>query len=422
MSSSTNRAYLGLSKAQEYTLKPAYLAGMNPFQLEIKFFGKRDTSQAMKKLVHCVWLALVFKRFINRMRERKQPVALVYASVTGKSHISSLETRIYFFQAESNLHLDGKTGNAARYASDLGAILRSSCNVSFIDACRANAAEDIREVFPFIQGATLVIFISSTQGNGELPSLARKFFSVLFDKNGILLRGKHCAVLGFGSSSYPIFCGAASQLSKMLAKVDATEIVPHGLCDSVKGEGRTFYDWTTNLIMHLSSMNGASDLMLKLSSDMKDNISSSLVKVRNMVDLVKVEVFTAKEVEISAAWSFMSKRAGSSRRRSSNESIGGCSMNSSISGSIDDETQSASIERIIQIILSSNSHTTSDEEILQGLVKSREDIISSVAQAEGSEAATRKTSIIKIHLNSCGSEFLVMHFHCLFNIACITNE
>ncbi len=104
----------------------------------------------------------------------------------------------------------------------------------FVDACGANATEDMLEVFPLLQAATLVIFVSSTQGNGELPSLARKFFSVLFDKNGSILCGKHCAVLGFGSSSYPIFCGAASQLSKMLAKVNATEVVPHGRCDSAK--------------------------------------------------------------------------------------------------------------------------------------------------------------------------------------------
>jgi sulfite reductase alpha subunit-like flavoprotein len=393
MSSSTNRAYLGLSKAQEYTLKPAYLVGASPFQLEIKHFGKRDTSQAMDKLMKCVWLAIVFKKLVNRTRERKQPVAIVYASVTG---------------------------NAAKYASDLGAILRSSCNVSFVDACGANAAEDILEGFPLIEVATLVIFVTSTQGNGELPSLARKFFSILFDKNGIILRGKHCAVLGFGSSSYPIFCGAASELSKMLAKVDAKEVVPRGLCDSVKGEGPTFYNWTTNLIMQLASMNGASRLMIKLSSDMKDSISSSLVKVRSMVNRVKVEVFAAKEVETSAAMSFMTKRSGSmgtiSRRRSSLDTNGRrTSMDSFGSDSSVDGTISASIERIIQIISSSSTHT-SNEEILEGLVKSREDIISSVAWAEGSEETTRKTSVVKIDLQSCGSEFLVMNPYHFFSI------
>jgi hypothetical protein len=84
MSSSTNRAYFGLNKAQEYTLKPAYLLGTSPFQLENKYFGKRDTSGAMKKLMHCVWLAILFKRCVNRMRRRKQPVVIAYASVTGE--------------------------------------------------------------------------------------------------------------------------------------------------------------------------------------------------------------------------------------------------------------------------------------------------------------------------------------------------
>lgn len=89
MSSSTSRAYLGLNKAQDYTLKPAYLLGTSPFQLEVKYFGKRDTSLAMKKLLHCIWLAIVFKRCINRMRGRKQPVVIAYASVTGEIHFFS---------------------------------------------------------------------------------------------------------------------------------------------------------------------------------------------------------------------------------------------------------------------------------------------------------------------------------------------
>ena len=89
MSSSTSRAYLGLNKAQDYTLKPAYLLGTSPFQLEINYFGKRDSSHAMKKLTHCVWLAILFKRCINRMRGRKQKLVITFASVTGEIHYST---------------------------------------------------------------------------------------------------------------------------------------------------------------------------------------------------------------------------------------------------------------------------------------------------------------------------------------------
>lgn len=125
------------------------------------------------------------------------------------------------------------SGNAARYASDLGTLLRSSFNVSFFDSCGVNAAADM-EVLSLIKASTLTIFVSSTQGNGELPSLSHKFFSGLFEKNGSLLKGKQCAVLGFGSSSYPIFCGSAIHLSKKLAENDADEVIPRGECDSVK--------------------------------------------------------------------------------------------------------------------------------------------------------------------------------------------
>jgi hypothetical protein len=90
MSSSTNRAYLGLNKAQDYTLKPAYLAGLSPFQLEIKCFGKKDTSQAMKELMRSIPIMAGFKRILKRIRERKQPVTIVYASVTGKFHVFSI--------------------------------------------------------------------------------------------------------------------------------------------------------------------------------------------------------------------------------------------------------------------------------------------------------------------------------------------
>lgn len=286
--------------------------------------------------------------------------------------------------------------------------------MSFVDACSVNAAEDMLEVFPLVQAATLVIFVSSTQGNGELPSLARKFFSLLFDKNGSILCGKHCAVLGFGSSSYPIFCGAAYQLSKMLAKVNAKEVVPHGQCDSVKGEGPTFHHWTTNLVMEMASMRGASDLMLKLASDMKDSTASSLVQARNLLNCVKVEVFSENEVEIAAAMSYMTKRSrrrssasiDSSRRGSSINSSGRRTSIDSFGGSdlpCDVKISVHTNERLMQIMSSSSTHFY-NKDILEGRVKSREDVISSVVREEGSQAATRKTSLVKIELQSCGSE------------------
>ena len=115
MSSSTSPAYLGLNKAQEYTLKPAYILGKGFIQLETSHFGPRDRTKAVNDLIRTMYLALLFKRMVSRYKKRKQPVLIIYASVIG---------------------------NAANYAYDLGAILSASCNVTFFDACSVNASKD----------------------------------------------------------------------------------------------------------------------------------------------------------------------------------------------------------------------------------------------------------------------------------------
>ena len=277
MSSSTNKAYLGLHKAQEYTLKPAYLFGASPFQLETNYFGSRDTSKAMSKLIHCVYMAMLFKRVVKRIRGRKQPVLIIYASVTG---------------------------NAAKYASELGSILASAYNVSFFDACGVSKVD----VGKLIEAATLTIFVTSTMGNGELPSQSRKFFSTLFDEPYLV--NKQCAVLGFGSRNYPIFCGAATALSRQLRKIGAKEVIQRGECDAVQGESSTFYDWTLVLVSRMAST-ATNPLIQQLANNMKENTLSSLVRSHSLLGSVKVEVFTTEEVEHAAAALFMSKRRGS---------------------------------------------------------------------------------------------------------------
>ena len=62
------------------------------------------------------------------------------------------------------------------------------------------------------------------------------------------------------------------------------------------------------------------------------------------------------------------------------------------------------VPRLVEIVGGSNFHA-SDEKFLEGKVISRHDIISSNNNEGESEAVTRKTSLLKIDLQSCGSEF-----------------
>ena len=118
--------------------------------------------------------------------------------------------------------------------------------MTYFDACGTNAILD-EKIWTKVEEASLCIFITSTQGNGELPSLSRKFFATLFDKKAHLITDKHCAVLGFGSSAYPVFCGAAEELSFLIFQHGGFEVVPCGKCDAITGEETTFNQWTGKL-------------------------------------------------------------------------------------------------------------------------------------------------------------------------------
>eukprot|EP00984_Skeletonema_dohrnii_P034576 scaffold33595_cov95-Skeletonema_dohrnii-CCMP3373.AAC.1 len=345
MLSSTNRAYLGLNKALEYTLKPAYIGGKNFVTLEREHFGKRDTAKSMRMFFTAVHLAIFFKKWINEIRQKRQPILILYASVMG---------------------------NAANYASKLGSVLRACSQVTFFDCCGTNSSNDL-EIMSLVNSATLCIFITSTQGNGELPSLARKFFLTLFGKRGHVLLEKNCAVLGFGSSAYPIFCGAAAELSRKIAENGGWEIVPSGLCDAVKGEDFTFQTWTAMLLGELASMSDATPLVVQLSERIND-LDHTDTRRQNILQSVSVQIFTSTEVKEAAADSFMSKRR------------------------IDVDER---INEAITKALKNSSSSRQRKDVFEGRILGRVDLLGQEESEKGKEL--RNTSLVKIDLGSCGN-------------------
>eukprot|EP00984_Skeletonema_dohrnii_P013822 scaffold5777_cov144-Skeletonema_dohrnii-CCMP3373.AAC.4 len=403
MSSSTNEAYLGLNKALKYTLKPAYVGGKNFLTLEREHFGKRDTTKSMRMFFTAVRLAVFFKGLIKRVRLRWQPILILYASVMG---------------------------NAAEYASKLGSILRKCSQVTFFDCCGTNSADDL-EIMSLVKSASLCIFISSTQGNGELPSLSRKFFSTLFGKKGhdhILLE-KNCAVLGFGSSAYPIFCGAATELSRKIAESGGWEIVPSGLCDAVKGEGITFQTWTATLLDKLASMPGATPLIVQLSERMND-LDHADTRRQIILESVTVRIFSSRQVKEAAANKFLSSSLLPKRRSSVAHQRVGWRRSSASAGrrSTADSLDSSRHldgslhcmlevdERINEAItkaLQNTSRLSKRKDVFEGQILSRVDLLPSESEDntdsgddddnESTKHARRKTSLVTIDLGSCGN-------------------
>lgn len=72
----------------------------------------------------------------------------------------------------------------------------------------------------------IVIFVSSTQGEGEFPEEAISFSKYLFGKRAPNLEHLSFAVVGLGDSSYPLFCEASKKWDERLEALGAKRLLP----------------------------------------------------------------------------------------------------------------------------------------------------------------------------------------------------
>ena len=76
-----------------------------------------------------------------------------------------------------------------------------------------------------------LLVVMSTQGDGEPPEAAKKFYDYLLG-NEIKLDKLKYSVLALGDSSYPLFCKAGEDVDERLATLGAQRIVPMKKCDT----------------------------------------------------------------------------------------------------------------------------------------------------------------------------------------------
>jgi sulfite reductase alpha subunit-like flavoprotein/nitric oxide synthase oxygenase domain/subunit/hemoglobin-like flavoprotein len=89
----------------------------------------------------------------------------------------------------------------------------------------------------------LLLIVTSTFGNGEIPGNGKKFLQWLKKQPTGSLEGLSYSVLGIGSTVYEHFCAAAISVDKALAKAGANRIVPLHKGDEIKGQADTFKQW-----------------------------------------------------------------------------------------------------------------------------------------------------------------------------------
>lgn len=89
----------------------------------------------------------------------------------------------------------------------------------------------------------LLLIVTSTFGNGEIPGNGKKFVQWLKKQPAGSLEGLSYSILGIGSTVYEHFCAAAISVDKTLAKAGANRIVPLHKGDEIKGQADTFKQW-----------------------------------------------------------------------------------------------------------------------------------------------------------------------------------
>ena len=89
----------------------------------------------------------------------------------------------------------------------------------------------------------LLLIITSTFGNGEMPSNGKRFLQWVKQQPAGSLDGLNYSVMGLGSTVYEKFCAAGIAVDKALAKAGANCAVPLHKGDEIKGQADTFKQW-----------------------------------------------------------------------------------------------------------------------------------------------------------------------------------
>jgi sulfite reductase (NADPH) flavoprotein alpha-component len=118
-----------------------------------------------------------------------------------------------------------ETGNAKKLATDLAArAKKKGINAKLVGLDQYRLGDLAREEYLFT--------VISTQGDGEPPAAAKKFYDHIHRGEGGKLDKLKFSVLALGDTSYPLFCKAGEDVDQQLQKLGAERIVALRKCDT----------------------------------------------------------------------------------------------------------------------------------------------------------------------------------------------
>lgn len=116
-----------------------------------------------------------------------------------------------------------ETGNSKKLATQLAAAAKKhGVVVKLTDLSQYRVTDLPKEEFFFV--------VISTQGEGEPPIPAKKFYDYIHE-NELSLPNLKFSVLALGDTSYPMFCKTGEDVDAQLLKFGAKQVVPLQKCD-----------------------------------------------------------------------------------------------------------------------------------------------------------------------------------------------
>jgi len=284
---SQSPAYMMLNKMTEYTLKPAFVYGRKWKFLCEQHFGPSDKAAALRQLRIVARACKFVGKLKHGLRKSSPTICIAYASVSG---------------------------NTQRYAGQLAAIASAACKVQLVDLAEST---DSVEFARHIRECTLLVVLSSTYGNGEVPNQGKALESWL-EKGTLDLDGRAFVVLGFGSKKYPKFCEACKRFDNLLEQCKGRRLHPVGLCDAAT-ESVDFRNWavsTLSAIRHFCETRGRPEKWAQMANGMQAHFSgTSTLKEPSF----RIEVLSDEEVVQKGRLELL--RSHSDRKRVDNSQV-----------------------------------------------------------------------------------------------------
>ncbi|MEJ7738932.1 MAG: flavodoxin domain-containing protein [Chitinophagaceae bacterium] len=140
-----------------------------------------------------------------------------------------------------------ESGNSKKLATTFAAKAKKkgiNAKVVSLDQYRVNDLPKEEYFFPII----------STQGDGEPPAAAKKFYDHIH-QNGFQLNKLKYSVLALGDTSYPLFCKSGEDVDSRLQSLGGSRLLPLQKCDVDFDEDANA--WFTNALQVLSSNGNA---------------------------------------------------------------------------------------------------------------------------------------------------------------------